>query len=155
MSFGGGLWFAVLGLSCVGFVVVYSCHTDQGSPSQSAHGAAACDATLALLAPAQSCRRTRGGVKLGRRSSVAVARSLGAVTIKTAPDQLGAVRRAQRLALSACSHWRGRFLSWGGRRRAALAAPLSAALRWRSWRQLSRAAALAAAWRSAAALPRR
>ena len=40
----------------------------------------------------------------------------------------------------------------GGRRRAALEAPLLAAPRWRSWRRLSRAAALAAAGRSAAAL---
>ena len=113
------------------------------SPSRGAHGAAACGAALALLAPAWSCRRARGGVTLGRRSSAAAARSLGAV------------RSAQRLALSACGRWRGRFLSGGGRRRAALTAPLPAALRWRSWRRLSRAAALAAAWRSAAALPRR
>ena len=51
--------------------------------------------------------------------------------------------------------WRGRLLSGGGRRRAALTAPLPAAPRWRSWHQLRRAAALAAAWRSAAALLRR
>ena len=48
------------------------------SPSRGAHGAAACGAALALLAPARSCRRARGGVALGRRSSVAAARSLGA-----------------------------------------------------------------------------
>ena len=48
------------------------------SPSRCAHGAAACGAALALLAPAWSCRRARGGVTLGRRSSVAAARSLGA-----------------------------------------------------------------------------
>ena len=45
------------------------------SPSRCAHGAAACGAALALLAPAQSCRRTRGGVLLGGRSSAAAARS--------------------------------------------------------------------------------
>ena len=38
------------------------------SPSRGAHGAAAHGAALALLAPYQSCRRTRGGVALGRRS---------------------------------------------------------------------------------------
>ena len=38
-----------------------------------AHGAAACGAALALPAPAQSYHRTRGGVALGRRSSVAAA----------------------------------------------------------------------------------
>ena len=48
------------------------------SPSRGAHGAAACGVALALLTPAQSCRRARGGVTLGRRSSVAAARSLGA-----------------------------------------------------------------------------
>ena len=95
-------------------------------------GAAACGAALALPAPAWSCRRTRGGVTLGRRSSVAAARSFGA-------------RSARRLALSACGRWRGRFLSGGGRRRAALTAPLPAALRWRSRRRLGRAAAPAAA----------
>ena len=232
------------------------------SPSRGAHGAAACGAALALLAPAWSCRRARGGVALGRRSSVAAARSFGAVrsarrlalsacrrwrgrflsgavavarrsrrrclrhvtfqprrpprptaarvpvtrrnrqndaatssaqeneasdkkmpasllpipvTKPTATKvcgapgagmvvpphprrrdarpplfrgggfTLGAVRSAQRLALSACGRWRGRFLSGGGRRRAALTAPLPAAPRWRSWRRLSRAAALAAA----------
>ena len=78
---------------------------------------------------------------LGRRSFVAAARSLGAV------------RGARRLALSACGRWRGRFLSGGGRRRTALMASLPATPRWRSWRRLSRAAALAAAWRSAASLP--
>ena len=114
-----------------------------GSPSRGSHGAAACNAALALLAPASSCRRTRSGVTLGRRSSAAADRSLDAV------------RRAQRLDLSACGRRRGRFLSGGGRRRAALAAPLPAAPRWRSWRRLSRAAAFAVAWRSAADLPRR
>ena len=78
---------------------------------------------------------------LGRRSSAAAARFLSAV------------RRTRRLALSACGRWRGRFLSGGGYRRAALTAPLPAAPRWRSWRRLSRAAALATAWRSAAAIP--
>ena len=91
---------------------------------------------LALLAPAQSCSRARSGVALGRRPSAAAARSLGT---------LGTVRRAQRLALSACGRWRGRFLTEGGRRRAALTSPLPVAPRWRSWRRLSRAAALAAA----------
>ena len=43
-----------------------------------------------------------------------------------------------------CGRWRGRFISGGGRRRAALTAPLRAAPRWRSWRRLSRAAASAA-----------
>ena len=61
---------------------------------------------------------------------------------------------AQRLALSACGCWRGRFLSGGGRLRAALTAPPPSAPRWRSWCRLGRAAALAASWRSAAALPR-
>ena len=65
--------------------------------------------------------------------------------------QRGASRSAARA--SACGRWRGRVLSGGGRRRAALTAPLPAAPRWRSWRRLSRAAALAAARRSAAALP--
>ena len=74
-----------------------------GSPSRGAHGAAFCGAALALLAPAHSCRRGRGGVALSRRSSAVAARSLGAV------------RSAQRLALSACGRWRGRFLSGGGR----------------------------------------
>ena len=108
------------------------------SPSRVAHGAAACGAALALLAPARSCRRARGGVTLGRRSSAAAARSLA-----RALGPYGAGRR--RLALSACGQWRGRFLSGGGRRRAALTAPLPAALRWRSWRRLGRAAAPAAA----------
>ena len=45
--------------------------------------------------------------------------------------------------------------SWGGRRREALTAPRPAAPRWRSSRQLGSVAALAAAWCSAAALPRR
>ena len=40
---------------------------------------------------------------------------------------LGAVRNVQRLALSASGRWRGRFLSGGGRRRAALTVPLPAA----------------------------
>ena len=97
------------------------------------YGAAAFGAALALLAPAQACRRTRGGMALGRRSYVAAARSLGAV------------RRAQRLALSACGRRRGRLLSGVGRRRAALTAPLPEAPRWRSWRRLSCATAFAAA----------
>ena len=41
-------------------------------PLRGAHGAAACGAALALLAPACSCRRARGGVALGRRSSPAL-----------------------------------------------------------------------------------
>ena len=69
-------------------------------------------------------------MKLGRRSSAAAVRFLGLV------------RRALQLALS------GR-----GRRRAALTAPRPAAHRWRSWRRLCYAAALEAAWRSAAATP--
>ena len=36
-------------------------------------------AALALMAPALSCHRTRDGVALGRRSSVAAVRSLSAV----------------------------------------------------------------------------
>ena len=48
------------------------------SPSCGAHGAAAFGAALALLAPARSCRRARGGIALGRRSSMAAARFLGA-----------------------------------------------------------------------------
>ena len=81
---------------------------------------------------------------LGRRTSMGAARLLSAV------------RSARRLALSACGHWRGRFLSGGGRRRAALTAPLPVApRRHSSWCQLSRAAALTAGWHSAAALPRR
>ena len=63
--------------------------------------------------------------------------------------------------LFACGHWRGRFLYGGGRCRTTLTAPLPAALtaqlpsalHWGSWRRLARAATLAAAWRSAAALP--
>ena len=51
------------------------------SPSRGAHGAAAGCAALALPAPAWSCRRTRGGVTLGRRSSVAAARSFGALAL--------------------------------------------------------------------------
>ena len=93
-----------------------------------------------VLTPAQSCRRARGGVKLGRHSSVAAAHSLAAV------------RTAQQLALCACGRWRGRFLSGGGRRRAALTAPPPSAPRWRSWCRLGRAAALAASWRSAPTL---
>ena len=54
------------------------------------------------------------------------------------------VHTAQRLALSACGRWCGRYLPGGGRGRAAFRAPLTAALRWRSWRRLNRAAALAA-----------
>ena len=181
------------------------------SPSRVAHGAAACGAALALLAPARSCRRARGGVTLGRRSSAAASRSLdtrgssvrtgdcagggsrslrvvsGAVAsslggvavarrsrrrcLRRCAGALGAglvvpphprrrdarpplfrgggslFRRAgaRRLALSARGRWRGRFLSGGSRRRAALTAPLPAALRWRSWRRLGRAAAPAAA----------
>ena len=88
------------------------------SPLRGAHGAAACGASLALLAPPQSCRCARGGVALGRRSFVAAACSLGAV------------RNARRLVLSACGRWRGRFLAGGIHRRAAFAAPLPVAL-WR------------------------
>ena len=77
-----------------------------------------------------------------RRSSAVAARS----------RSLGAVRNARRLALFACGCWCGRFLAGGGRRRAARTTPLPAALRWRSWHQLCRAAVLAATWHSAAAL---
>ena len=111
------------------------------SPSRGARGAAACGAALALLASAQSCRRARVDVALGRCSSVAAARSPGAV------------RSARRLALSACGRRRGRYLSGGDRRRAALTEPLPAAPQWSSWRRLGCAAALAAAWRSATTLP--
>ena len=68
------------------------------SPSRGVYGAAACGAELTLLAPARSCRLARGGVALGRHSSVAAAR---------AP---GAVRSARRLASSAYGRRRGRFL---------------------------------------------
>ena len=110
------------------------------SLSHGAHGAAACGAALALLPPAQSFLRARCGVTLGRRSSAAAARSLGAV------------RRAQRLTLFACGRWRGRFSSVDGRRRAALTAPLPAAPRWRTWRRVCRVTAIAAAWQSASTL---
>ena len=103
------------------------------SPSRGARGAPACGATLALLPPAWSYRRARGGLTLGRRPSATVARFLGAV------------RRARRLALSACGRRRGRFHSGDGRRCAALAGPLPAAPRWRSWRRVGRAATLTAA----------
>ena len=103
------------------------------SPSRGARGAPACGAALALLALAWPCHRAHGGVALGRRSSAATCRSLDAV------------RRAQLLDLSACGRRRGRFFSGGGRRHAALTAPLHAAPRWRSWRRLNRAAAFAAA----------
>ena len=109
----------------------------QGAATCGAHGAAACCATLAhltlaLLAPALLCHRACGGVTLGRRSSVAAARSLSAV------------RSAQRLLISACGRWHGRFLSGGSRQRTALTAPLPAAPRRRSGRQLGSAATLAA-----------
>ena len=58
------------------------------------------------------------------------------------------------LALSARSCRRGSVHSGGGRRRAALTAPLPAAPRSRSSRWRRRAAALTAAWRSAAAASR-
>ena len=109
------------------------------SPWCGAPGAPACSATLALLAPARSCSCTRGCVTFGRRSTKAATRSLGVV------------RSARRLALAACGRWRNHLR--GGRCRAAHAASLPAAPRRRSWRRLGRAAALAAAWRSAAALP--
>ena len=110
------------------------------SPSRGARGAAACGAALALLAPTRSCHRARGDVALGRSSSVAAARSLGAV------------RNARRLTLTARGRRRNRFLSGGGRRRTALTEPLPAAPHWISWRWLGCAAALAVAWRSAATL---
>ena len=66
---------------------------------------------------------------------------------------LGVVHSAQRLALSAYGRRHGGLHAGGGRRRAALTAPLPMAPRWRSWRRLGRAAALAAACRLAAALP--
>ena len=59
------------------------------SLSRGSHSAAACGAAPAVLAPAPSCRRTRGDVAHGRRCS-AVAALL-----------LGAVRRSRRRALSA------------------------------------------------------
>ena len=111
------------------------------SPSCGAHGVAARGAALMLLAPAKSCRRARGGVTLGRRSSAAAARSLGLVC------------RAQQLALPKCGRWCGRFPSGGDRRHTALTATWPAAPRWRFWGWLCRAAALAAAWSSAATLP--
>ena len=54
-------------------------HNAHGAAACGAHGATACGAPLALLAPGWSCRRTRCGVTLGRRSSAAAACSLGAV----------------------------------------------------------------------------
>ena len=110
------------------------------SPSRSAHSAAACGAALALLALAWSGRRTRGGVTLGRRSAVAAARSLGAPS-------------ARRLALSACGRWRGPLWVRSPSRRSRGAAAYGAALALLVSR--GRAAALAAAWRSAAAPSRR
>ena len=101
------------------------------SPSRGAHGAAACGAALALLALAQSCRRDRDAVKLDRCSLAAAA------------DPLGAVCRAQRLVLSACGCWLGRFLSGGGRRCAALTAPRSASCNVPSHRPQSLAPARA------------
>ena len=70
--------------------------------------------------PARSCCRALGGVTPSRPSSAVAARDLGIM------------RRSRRRALSArgCRH--GRVLSGGGRCRAALAAPLPAAPRWRS-----------------------
>ena len=91
------------------------------SPSRGAHGATACGAALALLAPAQSCRCARGGVAFGRRTFAALACSHGAV------------RRAQKFALSASGRWPGHFPCGGGRRRAALTAPRPAALCWHFW----------------------
>ena len=90
------------------------------SPSRGACGAAICGASLALLAPARSCRRARGDMALSRRSSAVTARFLSAV------------RSAQRLAVSACGRRRSRSLSGGDRRRTALTAPLPATPRWRS-----------------------
>ena len=103
------------------------------SPSRSTHGATVFGAALALLANAWSCRRARGGVTLGRRSSAEAAHSLSAI------------RSDRRLVLSACGRRPSRFLSGGGRHRAELTAPLPAAPRRRSWCRLSRAAALTAA----------
>ena len=111
------------------------------SPSRDAHAAFACGTALALLALDLLCRRPRGGVALGRNSSAKAARSLGVV------------RRARRLPLSACTRWRDRFPSGSGQRCTTLTAPRPAAPDRRSWRRLARAAALAAGWRSAAALP--
>ena len=91
------------------------CIKEQQRAVRGAPGATACGAALPLLAPAQSCRRDRDGVMLGRRSSAVAACSLGAVC------------SAERLALSACGRWRGRFLPGGGRRRVALAAHGAAA----------------------------
>ena len=59
------------------------------SLSRGSHSAAACGAAPAVLAPAPSCRRTRGDVAHGRRCSAAAALLLGAV------------RRSRRRALSA------------------------------------------------------
>ena len=69
-----------LGALCV-WSVARSLPLWEGSPSHGAHGAATCGAALALLAPAWSCRRTCGGVTLGRRSAVAAARSFGALAL--------------------------------------------------------------------------
>ena len=108
-------------------------HGAQGAAACGAHGAAACGATLALLAPALSCRRACGGVALGRRSSVAAARSLSAV------------RSARYRAISTRGRLRGHFFYWGGRRRTSLTAPLPAAPRWHFSRRLGRVASLPAA----------
>ena len=63
------------------------------SPSRGAHGAAACGAALAPLAPAWSCRRARGGVTLGRRFP---------------RRQLALSARDGQLAVSACGRQHGR-----------------------------------------------
>ena len=69
---------------------------------------------------ARSSHHARGGAALGRCSSAAAARALGVV------------RRGRRRALSVYGCRRSRVLSGGGRRRAALAAPLHAVPHWRS-----------------------
>ena len=98
-----------------------------------------------------------------RRSEGAL-RPLGLATAPAAASRsVAASPQRRRLTLMACARslWSSArcFLSglWAGsgRCRATLATPLRAAPRWRSWRRLGRAAALAVAWRSAAALPRR
>ena len=87
------------------------------SPSRGAHGAAACCAVLAFLV---------AGFVLPPRTR---RRDVWPPIFAAAACSLGAVRSAQRFALSACGRWRGRFLSGGSHRRAASTAPLPTALR--------------------------
>ena len=95
-------------------------------------------ATLAPLAPARSCRRVRGGLALGRRF-----RGGGSLSVR-------AVRYSRQLCVWSLA--RSLPPAWRSPSRGAHGAA-ACARRWRPWRRLGRAAAFAAAWRSAAALP--